>query len=128
MLNGFLTKTIYVKVYENRFVLKLLDESARSVTIVPTEAFTTERLLVGQFGSAQAALKKGVKDVLTGKWFAASPVVIIQPMQKIEGGLSQVEESVFKELAAGAGAAKVTVWVGHELSDVEALKRASNTR
>lgn len=128
MLTRFFTKTIYVKIYENRIVLKLLDESARSVTIVPTEAFTTERLLVGQFGSAQAALKKGFKDALAGKWFAASPAVVIQPMQKIEGGLSEVEERVFKELAAGAGAAKVTVWVGHELSDVEALKKAGNTR
>jgi len=43
----------------------------------------------------------------------------------IEGGLSQVEERVLRELAAGAGARKVFVWVGHELSDQEVIQRAN---
>jgi len=37
----------------------------------------------------------------------------------IEGGLSEVEERALREVAMAAGASKVVVWVGHELSDAE---------
>jgi rod shape-determining protein MreB len=45
--------------------------------------------------------------------------VVIHPLEKIEGGLSQVEERLFHELAVGAGASKVVVWAGAPLSDAE---------
>ena len=41
----------------------------------------------------------------------------------IEGRLSEVEERVLRELAMGAGASKVVVWVGHELSDAEVQEK-----
>lgn len=47
-------------------------------------------------------------------------------MERCEGGLSQVEERVLHELAAGAGARKVVVWVGAELSDGEVLAKLKN--
>jgi hypothetical protein len=40
-----------------------------------------------------------------------------------EGGLSEVEERVLKEVAIGAGASKVVVWVGRELSDGEVREK-----
>jgi len=40
-----------------------------------------------------------------------------------EGGLSEVEERVLRELAMCAGASKVVVWVGHELSDAEVKEK-----
>ena len=126
MFEKLLTKAIYVKVYENRFVLKLLEDGERPITVVATEPFTTKRLLVGQFMAAERTLKKGFADIYSGNWFSPSPAVLIHPLEKIEGGLSEVEERVLKELAAGAGARKVTVWVGHELSDAEAQQRANS--
>jgi hypothetical protein len=45
--------------------------------------------------------------------------MLILPMEKTEGGLSQVEERVLQELALGAGARRALVWVGQELSDQE---------
>ena len=44
-------------------------------------------------------------------------------MEMTEGGLSQVEDRVFRELAAGAGAKEVLVWVGDELSDQAMLAK-----
>lgn len=126
MLENLLTKSIYIKVYENRFVLKLLEEGATPITLVASEPFTTQRLLVGQFMAAEGTLKKGFKEIFSGKWFFPSLAVVIHPLEKIEGGLSEVEERVLKELAAGAGARKVAVWIGHELSDKEAQQRANN--
>ena len=47
-------------------------------------------------------------------------------MDMFDGGLSKIEERAFMELAAGAGARKVMVWVGHELSDQEVINNAKN--
>jgi len=49
--------------------------------------------------------------------------MVIHPIEMVEGGLSQVEERMFKELATAAGARKVSVWLGHELSDQEVVRR-----
>lgn len=126
MLRRLFLKSVYVKVFENRLVIKLLEEGQRPVTVVAPNAFTTKRLLVGNFTVAEATLKSGLKELFARRWLAPRPAIIIQPMEMIEGGLSQVEERVFHELCAGAGARSITVWVGHELSDEEARRRAES--
>lgn len=117
---------VYVKVYENRFVLKKLGDSARPVTVVADETFTTTRLLVGQFAAAERALARGMKELLSNRWLSPRPVVVIHPMEKVDGGLSEIEERIFRELAAGAGARKVALWLGRELSDSEAKQQAAS--
>ena len=37
----------------------------------------------------------------------------------VEGGLSEIEERILKEVAIGAGATKVVVWVGAPLTDAD---------
>ena len=112
------SNTIYIRVSKNRFRLKNIGTGAEA-EVTPTPGFTTTRLLVGQFQAAQAALKEGLGKVAGRGLFTASPGVVIQPLEMIDGGLSEIEERVFRELAAGAGAAKVVVWLGHQLSDSE---------
>ncbi len=46
-------------------------------------------------------------------------IILMHPLEMVEGGLSQVEERVFYELAIGCGAKKVVVWSGAELADSE---------
>ena len=41
--------------------------------------------------------------------------------EKIEGGLTLVEQRALSELALGAGACKVFIWVGCELTDDEVI-------
>ncbi|MEW6647528.1 MAG: 1-pyrroline-5-carboxylate dehydrogenase [Pseudomonadota bacterium] len=125
MLRALFSNNIYIKVYANRFVLRKLGDGARSVTVMADEPFTTERLLVGQFAVAEHLLKRGLTELVAGNWFAPSPVVVIHPLEKVEGGLSEVEERIFRELAAGAGARKVVLWLGRELSDAEAKQQAA---
>lgn len=43
-------------------------------------------------------------------------------MEKVEGGLSQIEDRIFRELAFGAGALKVVVHTGAELTDSQAIR------
>jgi len=119
-----LTGVVYVKVSKNQFRVRHVVDN-KEIVVSAFEPFTTTRLLVGEFAIAEKYLKDGIKKLHEGRWFAASPVIVIQPLEMIEGGLSQVEERVLRELAAGAGARKVFVWVGHELSDQEVIQRAN---
>ena len=118
MLTRLLANPIYVRVRKNQFRVRNL-ESAKEATFDAQPSFTTARLLIGQFQTAENVLKRAVKEMSKGGIFAVSPQVLIQPLDMIEGGLSEVEERALREVAIGAGASKVVVWVGHELSDAE---------
>lgn len=118
-------KSVYVKVFTDRIVLKLLADGEKPLTVIAPKSFTTKRLLVGDFTIAEATLKNGLKKLFERHWFAPSPALVIHPMERVEEGLSPVEERILSELGLAAGARKVCVWVGHELSDEEARQRAS---
>jgi hypothetical protein len=90
-------------------------------------AFTTSRLLVGQFKEADELLTRLVKEVKSKGLFASQPRLLVQPLEMTEGGLSQVEERIFLELGAGAGARHVKVHTGPKLSQQAALE-AINAR
>lgn len=87
-----------------------------------TGIFTTTRLLVGDFKVAEDLLTRLVKEVKASGLFAAQPRLLIQPLEMIEGGLSAVEERVFLELGAGAGARHVKLHLGEKLDQQEALE------
>lgn len=114
-----------MKVFKNRFELRHI-ESGNTITAISPSAFTTTRLLVGEFTEADKSLRKGIKKIYKNQFLATSPIVVIQPMEKTENGLSQIEERTLQELATGAGARKTIVWVGHELSDKEVLSKAND--
>jgi len=122
MLTGFLANAVYVRVKKNQFRVRSL-ESAAEATFDAQPPFTTARLLIGQFQAAEKVLKRAVTEMSKSRIFAVSPQVLIQPLEMLEGGLSEVEERVLKEVAIGAGASKVVVWVGHELSDAEVREK-----
>lgn len=84
-------------------------------TVRPASPFSTERLLVGMFSIAESALRGALAKVRGRR--LRKDRVLIQPLEMIDGGLSEVEERVLLELAAGAGCGKAVVWVGEELSD-----------
>jgi rod shape-determining protein MreB len=58
-----------------------------------------------------------MKQLQEGGWFSISPILLMHPMEKTEGGLSQVEERILQELALGAGARRAVIWVGQALTD-----------
>jgi len=122
MIKKLFTTDLYIKVRKNRFEAKNLSSNGGWESIHSDLPFTTDRLLVGTFSAAEPALTKLVKRINAGGLFKKSPKVVIQPMELIEGGLSEVEERIFKELALGAGAFKVVIHIGSELTDNEAVQ------
>jgi len=123
MLKGLGPSIIYVRISKNRFHLRDARNQAQT-TVNAIEAFTGRRLPVGNFTLAERQLKEGMGRIFRGRLFSPSPILVMHPLEMVEGGISQVEDRVFRELAAGAGASKVDVWVGHELNDREVLTRA----
>jgi rod shape-determining protein MreB len=124
MLTGLLANPIYVRVRKNQFRVRSLESAKESIFDAPAP-FTTARLLIGQFLVAENLLKRAVKEMSKSGIFAVSPQVLIQPLEMLEGGLSEVEERTLREVAIGAGASKVVVWVGHELNDAEVKDKLS---
>lgn len=117
-------RTVYVQVRKDAFQLRHIG-SGKEKQVHAIEPFSTDRLLVGQFSIAQRLLKQAVGELNRARLFTCSPVVLIHPVEQAEDGLCEVEERVFYELARGAGARRVHVWVGHHLADQEALIKVS---
>jgi len=84
-------------------------------------AFTTTRLLVGNFPVADEALKRAFRELHLSGFKRLS--VFVHQLEMAEGGLSAVEERVLLELAAGVGATRALAYAGPPLSDQEISNR-----
>lgn len=120
MLNKLLACTIYVQVRKNAFRLRHI-EGRREREISAPRPFTTTRLLVGQFREAESLLRQAIREIGNGGLFRVSPVVVVHPTEMVDGGLSEIEERVYRELAMGAGARRVFVHIGRRLTDAEVV-------
>jgi hypothetical protein len=129
LLRGILRNTVYVRVQPNRFLLRHL-ESGRTAISDAREAFTTSRILVGEYAPAVNALRSGFRELNLGLPFLSDPIAVMHPVAMVDGGLSGVEYRILFEIAEGAGAKRATVWVGGELTDdqVREKARASDRR
>jgi rod shape-determining protein MreB len=83
--------------------------------------FKHSRSLVSDFTVAEVVLKGFMKKLFAGRFFVGSPIVVLHPRVNPEGGFTQIEIRALRELAIGAGAAKVFVWHGRDLADDELL-------
>lgn len=88
--------------------------STTKYTII--KPFSHPRSLISDFYAAEKILQHAVKTSLSGEFLALSPLIIIHPMEKLEGGLTQVEKRAFQELAQGAGARECIVHEGNEIN------------
>jgi hypothetical protein len=99
---------IKVDVYSNKMVLS---SEGRSMTFHSKEPFTTTRLLIGKFYVAEECLKNAVKEFGAIGFFKRAPKIIIHPHEYLDGGLSDVEDRILREIALGAGAREAHVVV-----------------
>ena len=116
-----LTRSLYVQVRENQFQIRNVDDS-RSLQRNANPAFSNQEKLVDNFAAARECLKAALSEA-RGPGFVLSTTVVIHPLEKIDGGLTPIEERLFRELAIGAGASKVIVWAGAALSDAEVMAK-----
>jgi len=102
MINPFKKETIYIRLFENKIQLRHLD-SGQTINRTCSDKFSSERLLVASCSIAIKFIRDVLSEVQKDKLLKSSLVVLIQPMEKIEGGVSEVERMVFNDLIEQIG-------------------------
>ena len=124
MLIGVPGNIAYLRVRKNEISARNI-KSGKEVTIKASTPFTSTRLLVGEFRLAEKLVCNAMKEIFPNAFWTTSPAVVVHPLEMVEGGLSEVEERLLKELAIGAGAAMAIVLTGAELTDAEVRAKVS---
>lgn len=122
----FLNQTIYVKLEKDVFELFHVQENRR-VRVQSEIAFSTLRMAIGDFAQAERTLKNGLDDLYKKSFFKPAPEFVMHQTHLTEGGLSQIEKRVLRELALGSGARSVYIWNGQDISEAQLLNRAYAT-
>lgn len=95
--------------------------SGGSVTI--HNGFDHPRTCIRDFEIAEATLRYFISQALSETTLLVKPVVIMHPLEKTDGGLTQIEHRALYELAESAGARKAYVWTGRVLDLQELTTR-----
>lgn len=81
--------------------------------------FGHPRTLISDFTLGEKLLAHGLQTMLkrVGGFFITAPALaIIHPLEKLEGGLTEVERRAFNEMGVGIGFRNCLVYTGSELS------------
>lgn len=95
-------------------------KNKENVSVV--NAFNHPRTIIGDFEAGVMAIKYCIGQVMYKKAFIR-PAVIIHPLEKLEGGLTVIEIRALCEMVQAAGAWKVMVWIGNELTEAQVAKK-----
>ncbi|WP_165681659.1 rod shape-determining protein [Metapseudomonas otitidis] len=85
--------------------------------------FEHPRSLLSDFPVAEQTLRMFVRQLAPKTVYSAAPVLVLHPQEHLEGGLTMIETRGLHELCRSAGARKVHLWVGRELTREELLAR-----
>lgn len=102
MLNPFKKETVYIRLYVNKIELRHLDED-QNISRSCSNHFSNERLLIANVSNAIKFIKELLTEIHNERLIKSALVVLIQPMEKIEGGLSEVEKMIFNDLVEQIG-------------------------
>jgi rod shape-determining protein MreB len=118
-----LRSVLYVQVRPDRFIVRKVGEG-QTVDRMAPQAFSHPRTLLGNFTNAESFLRTLVAEVTGSSLFRVKPHILLHPLERVDGGLTQIEERAFQELGIGAGAATVKVWSGSTaLSDAAVMEQ-----
>jgi len=104
MLSLFLKPIpFYVKVFTNRMDVIRLDNNEHIVRDAPVP-FSNERIVFAHFFEAETHLRAILDDLIGKRIFTPRVKLLIQQMERIEGGLSSVERRAMVDSCEHAGA------------------------
>ncbi len=114
---------VYVKLYYNAIEVTNLDSN---VTVKKTAInnFSTQRLVLADFNNAEILLREILDDVIPKKFGVSKSLkTLIQIVENIEEGISELEKRGLRDLAEQAGSKEVYLWLNDKkLTDAEALQ------
>ena len=77
--------------------------------------FSHPRMLLVDFMCAEKLLRYMLRSVYKIGWFTPAPIMIIHPMEKLDGGLTEIEIRAWSELGLSTGVRKAVVYTGPTL-------------
>ena len=108
---------IAVEVVDEKETIKAIGKTSKNCIgpgIKIVNPFKHSRSMISSFTYAEKILQYAFKSVLSSA-LAASPRVVMHQLEKIEGGLTEVEERLLRELAMAAGAREVVIYQGDRI-------------
>jgi len=147
MFDGLFKNTIYVKIKPDLIVVRLIEakkeiqskpivafDSKHKVLAVGDEAlklqdpiydqitivngFDHPRVIMRDFEAASISIKYFLTKLIN-RAAILRPIMILHPLQNLDGGISQAEVRMLMDVGIAAGARVAMVWTGRELSDYE---------
>lgn len=101
-------KTLYIKLYTNMVLIRDV-ESKKELKREAIKPFSNNRLLFADFINGEAFLIATIKELFEGKPNSTFNI-LIQPMEKIEGGLSSVENRALMDVAEYIGGRNIVIY------------------
>lgn len=126
MQNPFKKETVYIRLFENKIELHYLS-SGQIITRTAVQPFSNERLLIASFNNAEALIREILTEIQGKKLLTSPLIVLLQPMEKIEGGISEVEKMVFQDLAMHIGGKYYFLHETQELLTDAEVRRITKT-
>ena len=125
---------IAIETIKGNDIIKDIGASAKNLVgsdIKVSNPFQHARSFVSDFFLAEKVIQHGIQTIHKGS-FRAAPRVIIHQLEKTEGGLTSIEERVLRELAVGAGAREVLIYLGErintDIDDIDTIKNRINSK
>ena len=123
---------LYIKMFTNKVdVLRLDTGKSISRPCSTKEKFSSERVVIFNFNKAEVLLRSAIREVIPSgsSIFSPSLNIVIQQMEKNEGGLADHEKRALKDLCEHAGAQKVQIVERQgELTQSEAILELKNKK
>lgn len=115
----FKKKYVYLKIFRDKVVATNLT-TGESISSPPGTSFSSARSVLGNIGTLLKLCRPMVKELVPSEgWHGLR--VLIQQMEDLEGGPSQIEERALMDIAEQAGGKFVVLRFGEkELSADEA--------
>jgi hypothetical protein len=113
---------IYIELYTDKVEAIRLDTGA-SISRVASDKFSNPRLVVASFYNAEQLIRSVLKELLSIKSLLQPPLnIVIQQMEKLEGGLSDIERRALIDLGEQIGGRYIKVFeAAGELTHAQAL-------
>lgn len=104
-------KAIWVHFYKNHISL-MAENGTVKATEIPKSPYDHPRMILADFENAATTLKAVMKHHSNGLSFFkfTAPIMMVQIMEPIQGGLTKIEIRAFKELFFNIGARKVNLY------------------
>ena len=124
MFKFFLAAPVYIKIFNNKIEIKDL-RTGKSISRESSSHFSNTRLLIADFNVAELFIRSLLEEVLSPqRFFQRSLKVVIQPMEDFEGGLSESEKRILRDIGEQIGGVHVVLVENtRPLSEAEALSK-----